>query len=57
MLAAGHETTAVALFWCCYILAPLPAAQQRIAAEAGALDLGPAGAPPPRCRGCLIPAP
>ena len=44
MLAAGHETTAVALFWSLYILAHLPAAQRRIAAEAGALDLGPAGA-------------
>ena len=44
MLAAGHETTAVALFWSLYILAHLPAAQLRIAAEAGALDLGPAGA-------------
>lgn len=44
MLAAGHETTAVALFWSFYILAHLPAAQRRIAAEAGALDLTPAGA-------------
>ena len=44
MLAAGHETTAVALFWSLYILAHLPAAQLRIAAEAGGLDLGPAGA-------------
>ncbi len=35
MLAAGHETTAVALFWSLYILAHAPAAQRRIAAEAG----------------------
>ena len=41
MLAAGHETTAVALFWSCYILAKAPDAQQRIAAEAGSLDLSP----------------
>jgi cytochrome P450 len=40
MLAAGHETTAVALFWSLYILAHLPAVQRRIAIEAGALDLG-----------------
>jgi cytochrome P450 len=44
MLAAGHETTAVALFWSLYILAHVPAAQRRIAAEAAALDLGAAGA-------------
>ncbi len=43
MLAAGHETTAVALFWSLYILAHAPAAQRRIAAEAGAVDLSPAG--------------
>jgi cytochrome P450 len=44
MLAAGHETTAVALFWSCYILARAPEAQRRIADEAGALDLSPAAA-------------
>jgi cytochrome P450 len=44
MLAAAHETTAVALFWSCYILAKAPDAQRRIAAEAGSLDLSPAGA-------------
>jgi cytochrome P450 len=44
MLAAGHETTAVALFWSLYILAHLPAAQRRIAAEAELLDLSPTGA-------------
>jgi unspecific monooxygenase len=44
MLAAGHETTAVTLFWSLYILALVPAAQRRIAAEASQLDLSPAGA-------------
>ncbi|HEX3954960.1 MAG TPA: cytochrome P450 [Stellaceae bacterium] len=44
MLAAGHETTAVALFWSLYLAASVPAAQERIAAEAAALDLSPAGA-------------
>jgi cytochrome P450 len=44
VLVAGHETTAVALLWACCILAVLPAAQQRIAAEAAALDLSPDGA-------------
>src|SRR5260370_24329353 len=44
MLVAGHETTAVALFWSFYIAASLPAVQQRLAAEAAPLDLTPAGA-------------
>jgi cytochrome P450 len=44
MLAAGHETTAVALFWSAYLTASLPALQERLAAEAAGLDLGPAGA-------------
>jgi cytochrome P450 len=44
MLAAGHETTAVALFWSAYLIASLPAVQERIAAEAAPLDLAPAGA-------------
>lgn len=44
MLVAGHETTAVALFWTFYVVASLPAVQQRIAAEAASLDLSPAGA-------------
>ncbi|HEY3911788.1 MAG TPA: cytochrome P450 [Stellaceae bacterium] len=41
MIVAGHETTAVALFWSLYLLATAPAAQQRIAAEVAHLDLGP----------------
>jgi cytochrome P450 len=45
MLVAGHETTAVALFWTFYVIANLPAVQDRIAAEAAALDLSPGGAP------------
>jgi unspecific monooxygenase len=45
MIAAGHATTAVALFWSFYLLAAAPAVQQRIAAEAAPLDLGPEGAP------------
>jgi cytochrome P450 len=44
MLAAGHETTAVALFWACYLVAALPLVQGQIAAEAAPLNLGPAGA-------------
>jgi cytochrome P450 len=44
VLVAGHETTAVALLWACYILATLPAVQERIAAEAAPLDLTPEGA-------------
>src|SRR5262249_39589570 len=44
MIAAGHATTAVALFWAFYLLAAAPAVQQRIADEAAPLDLGPDGA-------------
>src|SRR5436190_1834974 len=44
MIAAGHATTAVALFWSFYLLAAAPAVQQRIAAEAAPLDLSPEGA-------------
>jgi cytochrome P450 len=44
MLTAGHETTAVALAWSFYLVASLPAVQERVAAEALPLDLGPAGA-------------
>jgi cytochrome P450 len=42
MLVAGQETTAIALFWSCYLAASVPGVQQRIFAEAGPLDLGPA---------------
>ena len=33
MLVAGHETTAVALFWSCYLLARSPHWQERVAME------------------------
>nr|WP_321985603.1 cytochrome P450 [uncultured Lichenicoccus sp.] len=39
LILAGHETTAVSLFWACYIAARLPQHQERIAAEAEAADL------------------
>lgn len=38
-ILAGHETTAVALFWACYIAARLPEQQERIAEEAASVDL------------------
>ena len=41
MLAAGHETTAAALFWALYTLAITPDIQQRVAAEAATVALGP----------------
>jgi cytochrome P450 len=44
MIVAGHETTAIALFWSLYLAAGAPDVQQAIAAEADALDLGPEGA-------------
>jgi unspecific monooxygenase len=39
MILAGHETTAVALFWALTLLAAAPDAQAQIAAEAAGLDL------------------
>jgi unspecific monooxygenase len=44
LIVAGHETTAVALFWSFYLLALSPEWQERVAAEAAASDLGPQGA-------------
>src|SRR5258706_594924 len=41
MIVAGHETTALTLFWSLYLLASSPADQERVAAEVGAIDLGP----------------
>jgi len=41
LITAGHETTAVALFWAFYLVATTPGIDERIAAEAGPLDLGP----------------
>lgn len=46
MIVAGHETTAVALFWSLYLLAGAPDIQERLAAEAAGLDLGPENAGP-----------
>ncbi len=43
-LLAGHATTAVALFWSLFLVATTPGAQERLAAEAAPLDLGPDGA-------------
>ncbi len=45
MIVAGHETTAVALFWALYLLAGSPQWQDEIAAETEGMDLGSAGAP------------
>ena len=44
MILAGHETTAVTLFWACYIAARLPEQQERLAAEADGVDLSENGA-------------
>jgi cytochrome P450 len=44
LITAGHETTAVAMFWAFYLIATVPGTEERIAAEAGPLDLGPDGA-------------
>jgi unspecific monooxygenase len=44
LIAAGHETTGVALFWSLFLVASAPAVQERLAAEVAGLDLGPNGA-------------
>ena len=41
MIVAGHETTAVALFWSLYLLASASTIQDRLAAEVACADLGP----------------
>jgi len=41
LITAGHETTAVALFWALYLVAVTPGIEEHIAAEVGPLDLGP----------------
>ncbi len=43
LIVAGHETTALALFWSSYLLATHPEVQDALAAEAAAADLSPAG--------------
>ncbi len=44
LITAGHETTAVALFWALYLVAATPEVEEHIAAEAAPVDLGPKGA-------------
>jgi unspecific monooxygenase len=44
LIIAGHETTAVALFWALHLVASSPAVQERLATEVAGLDLGPDGA-------------
>jgi unspecific monooxygenase len=44
MILAGHETTAVTLFWALYLAALYPDLQAVVAAEADGLDLSPAHA-------------
>ena len=41
LIVAGHETTALALFWSSYLLATHPEAQDELAGEAAAADLSP----------------
>ena len=44
MILAGHETTAVTLFWACYLAALYPVHAERMAEEAALADLSPDGA-------------
>ena len=39
LILAGHETTAVTLFWALFIAARMPAQQEALAHEAGSVDL------------------
>jgi len=39
MIVAGHETTALALFWSLYLLAGDPAAQEHLAAETAGIEI------------------
>ncbi len=41
MILAGHETTAVTLFWSCFLLARFPGWQEELAGEAAGVDLSP----------------
>ena len=41
LIAAGHETTGVALFWSLWLVAAAPDVQERLSAEAETLDLAP----------------
>jgi cytochrome P450 len=40
LITAGHETTAVALFWALYVLSGAPEIQERLSAEVAGVDLG-----------------
>src|SRR6516165_8157309 len=40
LIAAGHETTGVALFWSLWLVAAAPNVQERLASEGETLDLG-----------------
>jgi cytochrome P450 len=42
MVLVGHETTALALFWSCYLLAPAPSVQALVAGNAAATPIDPA---------------
>jgi cytochrome P450 len=44
LIVAGHETTALAIFWSLYLLALAPPVQEGVAREAASLDLSPNGA-------------
>lgn len=44
LIIAGHETTALALFWSCYLLSLSPEVQELAAAKAAGVDLSPAQA-------------
>jgi cytochrome P450 len=41
MIVAGHETTALALFWAIYLLASAPAEQERVAEEVRGVEFTP----------------
>ena len=44
IVVAGHETTAAAMFWACYLLARHPDVQERLAEEVRGIDLAPENA-------------
>ena len=44
LAVAGHETTALTMFWSCYLLALAPEVQELVAEEAAGVDLSPAAA-------------
>ena len=44
LAVAGHETTALTMFWASYLLSLAPEVQELVAAEAAGVDLAPDGA-------------